>query len=136
MPLTIKKYDGNKSLKNLYKKQTGTIFTKTDIIYTFYNNNVFVGYFIYSKKNNDTVRIEWIYGPGYGKKIMKIMEKLFIKNKICNIILNASVDPTENKETVMKRINFYIGLNYRIYDIIFRKKYGPLLLMKKNLCND
>ena len=49
------------------------------------------------------------------------------------ILLNVSIDPNENKNTVMKRLNFYIGLQYKVYDIKFRKKNGPLLLMKKNI---
>ena len=36
------------------------------------------------------------------------MEKLFKKKAITAILLNVSVDPNENKNTVMKRLNFYI----------------------------
>ena len=61
------------------------------------------------------------------------MEKLFKKKAITAIFLNVSIDPNENKNTVMKRLNFYIGLQYKVYDIKFRKKYGPLLSMKKNI---
>lgn len=33
----------------------------------------------------------------------------------------------------MKRLNFYISLKYKVYDIKFREKYGPLLFMQKKL---
>ena len=47
--------------------------------------------------------------------------------------VKLSIDPTENIDKVMKRINFYISLQYKVYNIDFRKKYGPLLYMKKML---
>jgi hypothetical protein len=64
---------------------------------------------------------------------MKKIEAIFKKNNIEEILLNVSIDQTENKNDVMKRMNFYIGLQYKIYDITFRKKYGPLFLMHKYL---
>ena len=64
---------------------------------------------------------------------MERLERKFKKNKYSNIMLNLSIDPTENIDTVMKRINFYISLQYKVYDIKFRKKYGPLLYLKKKL---
>ena len=67
-------------------------------------------------------------------KIQWYKWKNYLKKKDINIILlNVSIDPNENKNTVMKRLNFYIGLQYKVYDIKFRKKNGPLLLMKKNI---
>jgi len=61
------------------------------------------------------------------------MEKLFKKKAITAILLNVSVDPNENKNTVMKRLNFYSRLQYKVYNIKFRKKDVPLLSMKKNI---
>ncbi|AYV82276.1 MAG: hypothetical protein Homavirus23_7 [Homavirus sp.] len=101
--------------------------------YIFYDNNKFVGYIVLIYMKNHTIKIDWIYGPKYGKQIMKKMERLFKKENIKKIVLNVSIDPNEQKKTVMRRINFYISLNYRVYDIIFRPKYGPLLKMEKYL---
>ena len=64
---------------------------------------------------------------------MERLERKFKKDKYSNIMLNLSIDPTENIDIVMKRINFYISLQYKVYDIKFRKKYGPLLYLKKKL---
>jgi hypothetical protein len=47
---------------------------------------------------------------------MKKMETIFKKNNVKEILLN-----------------FYIGLQYKVYDIKFRRKFGPLLFMHKNL---
>jgi hypothetical protein len=62
---------------------------------------------------------------------MNKLEKKFKKENYKKILLNLSIDPTENINNVMKRINFYISLQYKVYDIKFRKKYGPLLYMQK-----
>jgi len=59
------------------------------------------------------------------------LERALFK-KYSKIILKVSIDPNEKKDTVMRRFNFYIKNNYRIYDIEFRKKYGPQLSMYKN----
>ena len=56
----------------------------------------------------------------------------FKKDNIKEILLNVSIDPTENKNNVMRRLNFYIGLQYKVYDIKFRIKFGPLFLCIKN----
>ena len=61
------------------------------------------------------------------------METIFKKDNIKEILLNVSIDPTENKNDVMKRINFYCNFQYKVYDIKFRKKFGPLFMMHKKL---
>ena len=118
----------------LHKKMLDYDLEITDkyIVKVFYDNDICIGYIIYYIDVNK-VTISWIYGPKYGKKIMKKMETIFKKNNINEILLNVSIDPTENKNNVMRRLNFYIGLQYKVYDIKFRKKYGPLLSMKKNI---
>ena len=118
----------------LHKKMLGYDLEITDkyIVKVFYDNDICIGYIIYYV-NKNKVTISWIYGPKYGKQIMKKMETIFKKNNIEEILLNVSIDPTENKNNVMKRLNFYIGLQYKVYDIKFRKKFGPLLLMHKKL---
>ena len=93
--------------------------------------NIFTNTDLFRTINENKVKIDWIYCPNYGKKIMKKIETLFKKNDIKEILLNVSIDPTENKNDVMKRLNFYIGLQYKVYDIKFRKKFGPLFFMHK-----
>ena len=102
------------------------------IVKVFYDNDICIGYIIYYVDVNK-VTISWIYGSKYGKQIMKKMETIFKKNNINEILLNVSIDPTENKNNVMRRLNFYIGLQYKVYDIKFRKKFGPLFFMHKKL---
>ena len=118
----------------LHKKMLGYNLEISDkyIVKVFYDKNICVGYIVFIIDENK-VKINWIYAPKYGKKIMKKIEAIFKKNNIKEILLNVSIDQTENKNDVMKRMNFYIGLQYKIYDITFRKKYGPLFLMHKYL---
>ena len=134
--MIIKTFDLKRDIKiiKLHKKLVGDDLEITNKynVNVFYNKNNSVGYIIYSI-DKDTVNISWIYAPNYGKNAMKKIEKYFNKKNINTILLNVSIDPTEDKNTVMKRLNFYIGLQYKVYDIKFRKKYGPLLLMKKYL---
>ena len=148
MTIKLKLYNVNKKsivksdIENLYKKQFNTNLIEniinhetknTKIIYGLYDDNKFVGYAIYIILPNNITKIDWIYAPNYGYKFIKKIESKLKKNKTKKIILNLSIDPTEDKIKVMKRINFYINLHYKVYDIKFREKYGPLLYMEKNL---
>ena len=84
------------------------------------------------KEDNGNIKIDWIYAKGgYGTKFLRRIERSLFR-KYSKIILNLSIDPTEYKATVMRRINFYIKNDYRVFDIIYRKKHGPLLTMIKN----
>ena len=129
--------DVNRDIKivKLHKKMLGYDLEITDKynvkVFYDYNNN-FIGYIIYYYDINK-VTISWIYAQNYGKKIMKKIETIFKKNNINEILLNVSIDPTENKNDVMRRLNFYIGLQYKVHDIKFRKKNGPLFLMHKKI---
>ena len=124
----------DEKIMKLHKKMLGYNLEISDkyIVKVFYDKNICVGYIVFIIDENK-VKINWIYAPKYGKKIMKKIEAIFKKNNIKEILLNVSIDQTENKNDVMKRMNFYIGLQYKIYDITFRKKYGPLFLMHKYL---
>ena len=70
--------------------------------------------------------------------LKKVRNRFFTKSgkqlfkKYPKIILKVSIDPNESKESVIRRINFYIKNNYRVFDIEFRKKYGPIFSMFKN----
>lgn len=122
------KYDGNEKQINdlLKKKYRDNIYT----IYGLYENNKLVGHIIYENRDN-YVKIHWLCAPGYGKALMDKMETIFRKNGYTKIILDVSIDPYENPEIIMKRINFYISQKYKVYDIKYREKHGPLFLMHK-----
>jgi hypothetical protein len=133
-------YDDIKHAKHkihkLHYKLTGNILIKnTKGISTilFYNSSKFIGYAVLIFIKNSIAKIDWIYGPGYGKQIMKIVEKICKRHNKHYIILNCSIDPEENIKNVMRRLNFYISLQYRVYNIKFRKKHGPLLFLQKKL---
>jgi hypothetical protein len=131
--IILKKYNNENIINKLYKKHFNeTLIINDKIIYNLYDNKNIVGYVIYKIKNAD-IYLDWIYAPNYGKIFMKKLERKFKKEKYNNILLNVSIDPTENINIVMKRINFYISLQYKVYNIQFREKYGPLLYMKKIL---
>ena len=91
------------------------------------------GYIHINPISNDTIKVEWIYGPGYGRMIMFNIEHHFKQKGYKLIILNCSIDPQELKQTVMRRLNFYIKNKYRVHDIEFRNEHGPLLKMEKSL---
>lgn len=131
--IRLKKYNNDDIINKLYQKQFNKKLSIDDnIIYNLYDNDKIVGYTIYKIKGLD-IYLDWIYAPNYGKIFMNKLETKFKKNKYEHIFLTLSIDPTENIKTVMKRINFYISLQYKVYDIKFRDKHGPLLHMKKNL---
>ena len=94
------------------------------------NKNKIFGYCIL-KNDNKNIIIDWIWTKkGFGTDFLYRIEKSLFK-KYTQINLNISIDPNEKKETVMRRINFYIKNNYREIDIIYRKKNGTLLKMFK-----
>ena len=131
--IILKKYNNEDIIKKLYKKHFNkNLIVNDNIIYNLFDKKNIVGYVIYKIKNSN-IYLDWIYAPNYGKTFMERLERKFKKDKNSNIMLNLSIDPTENIDTVMKRINFYISLQYKVYDIKFRKKYGPLLYLKKEL---
>jgi len=122
-------YDLNK-LKNLVKSHLGSTNSLTSGYVLLDDKSKILGYVILKPENND-IKIDWIYAKkGHGTEFLKRLEKILLK-KYPKIILKVSIDPTENKNTVMRRLNFYIKNNYRVYDIKFRKKYGPLLSLHK-----
>ena len=134
--MIIKNLNLNRDIEiiKLHKKMLGYDLEITDkyIVKVFYDNDICIGYIVYYVDKNK-VTISWIYGPKYEKQIMKKMETIFKKNNVKEILLNVSIDPTENKNDVMRRLNFYIGLQYKVYDIKFRRKFGPLFFMHKKL---
>lgn len=138
--LTHEIYDDIKHARHkihkLHYKLTGNLLIKgTRYVSTilFYNNDKFIGYVELIFLKNSVAKIDWIYGPGYGKQIMKIVEKLCKQYNKHYIILNCSIDPKENVKNVMRRLNFYISLQYKVYNIKFRKTYGPLLFLQKKI---
>src|SRR5438105_3960745 len=123
--MLIKKYvEINKTLDKLHKDLTGDKLDPTNT-YIFYENKKLIGYTVLIPINNNTIKIDWFYGPGKGKLIYAKLEQKLKKDKIKQIQLNLSIDPNENKDTVMRRINFWFGLEFRVRDIEFRKKFGP-----------
>ena len=102
----------------------------------FYKRTKLLGYTILKKGDQPkSVKVDWIYAiADYGSKFIKKLEKK-LSQKYDLILLNVCIDPNELESTVIRRINFYIKNNYRVYDIVYRKKYGPLLKMKKIIKN-
>jgi hypothetical protein len=123
----VYKYTGlldefNKLLSNIY------VLTEPEIF-------EIKGYIQVGILSNDTVKVEWIYGPGYGKLIMTNIEYHFKLKGYNKIVLDIAINPNELKEAVMKRLNFYIKNKYKVYDIEFRTENGPVLKMEKILDN-
>lgn len=125
--------DKNHKVHKLHFKLIGEKIKKSDYILLFNDNDIFIGYTILNFLKKNIVKIDWIYGPKYGKDIMKIIERKCKKLNISKILLTCSIDPNENKINIMKRLNFYISLQYKVYNIEFRKKYGPSLFMFKKI---
>jgi hypothetical protein len=114
-------------ISKLAKKHLGNVVLENGYVFT--NGDEILGYCILEISEN--VKIDWIYAKkGFGTEFLKRIERVLF-GKYDKIILNVSIDPNEKKETVMRRMNFYIKNNYRVADITFRKKYGPLLHMYK-----
>lgn len=95
--------------------------------------NKILGYCLYTEDNNKHfIKIDWIYSnKGFGSELLSRLERSFFK-KYNKIILCCSIGTNEKKETVLRRINFYIKNNYRVTNFNFRDKYDVSLEMTKN----
>lgn len=117
---------GYTGLLNEFKKILPNIYILTD-------NDSIRGYIYITFPSSNIVKVEWIYGPGYGKLIMLNIEYHFKKKGYRKIILNISINPIENKETILRGLNFYIKNKYLVYDIEFISDNGLILKMEKKL---
>jgi len=117
-------------INKLVKSHLGN--SKLDKGYVYVDKNLKIFGYCILQEDNINIKIDWIYAEkGHGTDFLQRVERALFK-KYPKIILNVSIDPNEIKESVMRRINFYIKNNYRVFDIKYRKKYGPLLSMYKN----
>ena len=83
--------------------------------------------------NDRTVIIDWIYAKhGYGTIFFKKLTKIF-RRSADKIELKVSIDPNERKEKVIRRMNFYIKNNFRVFDIKYRDQSGPIFSMSYSL---
>lgn len=135
MVVTVKKYDKTKN-SDLIKKHYDLTGEKLNELSTlvFYEKMVSVGYVVLIYRP-EHVELNWIYGPKYEKKIMEKLEAYLLKNNINTIKTYIILDPTENKEATLKRLNFYIDLSYFVYDIKFSTTCPTetTMYIKKNL---
>ena len=130
----MKEYEHDKEILQIHKKLSGENSLKNAFI--FYENKreeKIIGYVALGKRKKEKIHINWIYGPGFGKFIMVILEEYLKENGITNISLKVSIDPTEYKNDVLHRLNFYISLNFRVTRIKYRQLHGPLFEMQKLL---
>ena len=123
-----RKVSGYTDLLDDFKK----ILDHTYVLTSLSEFNIY-GYIILKLVTSKIIKIEWIYGPGYGVLIMLNIERRYDEKGYEKILLNCSIDPSEEKNTVMRRLNFYIKNKYRVYDIEHRHEHGPLLKMEKIL---
>jgi hypothetical protein len=125
----------NKKIANLHFKLTGEK-ELPKLTYLCKNEKEkFIGYFCFHYIKYG-IFLDWIYAPNNGIKVMNNLIGLCHiiddnEYKIDHIYLHCSIDPTEKKSTVIKRINFWQKCKFKVYDIEFRKKFGPLFYMKR-----
>lgn len=90
-----------------------------------------VGAYALCEIKSNYASIDWIYAkPGNGTPFLKIVETQLFKMKP-EIRLLVSVDPKERKQTVKRRLNFYIKNKYRVVDLTYHPNDRTILLMNK-----
>ena len=91
-----------------------------------------IAYAFITQKTTTKAYIEWIWATrGNGTAFLKVIQSKLRRAGFSTIELHVSIDPNERQQTVLRRINFYIKNNYRVTDITFRPKNGPLFTMVK-----
>lgn len=131
--MKIVKFTNQTDIVRLHISRTGNNHLLTMITYVLVDEDKNVGYCIFDFIDEDIIIIDCLHAPNYSKMFYEKLEQKFRQIGIKNILLNCSVDPVECKEIVMKRLNFYISLRFKVYDIIFTKNNGPLFMMTKKL---
>ena len=92
-----------------------------------------IGYAFYRKHGPKTIYLDWIWAPGYGVYFLTALESKFRAAGYEKVLLKISVDPTERKEKVLRRLNFYCKMGYKMKDVEFRPKLGPIFVAEKVL---
>lgn len=133
MVLVSKKFDINKNLEIL-KLHADLVGEKLDELSTtvFYEKRKVVGYIVLIDRPSYVI-IDWLYGPNYEKKIMEKIEKDLAKRHMYAIKLEVYLDPNEPKDISIKRLNFYLDLNYKVYDIKYTEDNCTILIIKKDI---
>jgi hypothetical protein len=116
-------------IATLHKRKTGEVLDiKQYDVYVFVTNKV-VGYSCIMC-NGNKCKIHWFYAPGFGKICFHGLVRM-LKRKVPNtnlLELNCSIDPRENKEVVMRRVNFWFGVGCKVVNITYRE-HGVLLML-------
>jgi hypothetical protein len=112
-----KKYNTiNYQIKNVINDN---LFSINDIyVCDIYNNNKYIGYFIYKIINNNII-IDFIYNS-----LVYNITQTFNKNKYDNIIIQVSI--------ILSVVNIYIILAEKAYNIPTNIKKGPIIIKSKN----
>jgi hypothetical protein len=63
--------------------------------------------------NKDQCTVHWIVAPGHGTVLMEFFERQMRAQGCKYICLRCVISNGEDPDTVMRRLNFYIKLNYR-----------------------
>ena len=95
------------------------------------DNDKILGYCILHILTNKNIKLDWIYAKkGFGTNFLKRIERILSK-KYNKILLYVSIDQNERKQTVKRRINFYIKNNYRVLNINYKKNGVEFKMFKK-----
>jgi hypothetical protein len=113
-----------------YARAAGGRIVARDHVLVFESNSTRVGYAVYRSSSRTRCTIVWLYAPGYGKKVLSLLVAE-LRGAVRRIDIGVSIDPAERAATVIRRINFWFGVGFRVSGIRFRPGNGPLLRMFK-----
>lgn len=93
------------------------------------DNNKLLGYAL-ANQTKHTYILDWIWArPGYGTPLLKAVERRLFKERP-RIELLVSIDSRERKQTVLRRMNFYIKNRYKLKNVRYDPK-GVMFTMFK-----
>lgn len=78
--------------------------------------------------------IIWLNAPGYGNAMLAEFENRVLElMPRCTLCLTCSIDAEERKETVLRRLNFYITHKFTVQDIKYTQPTCTHLTMCKTI---
>ena len=94
------------------------------------DNNKLLGYALANQTKHAYV-LDWIWArPGCGTPLLKAVERRLFKERP-TIELLVSIDSRERKQTVLRRMNFYIKNKYKVKNVRYDPKGVMFTMFKK-----
>ena len=91
-------------------------------------------YFSVPDESSMIAELQWISSkPGHGSALLAALEQHLVARNINKLRLSCCADESELASTVLRRINFYIKNQFRVFGVKYTDRRRVVLLFEKKL---